>query len=120
MTLSPDHSAVVSGQLNGAIRWSDFEASVLPATARALEAAGAVSGWDNGDGQGHSCKNPDGSESPPGDGHIGVCEIEDTPLFPGADLELFDGQGAYHPDPAHHQPDSFSFGFAFTAVAAGF
>ena len=69
------------------------------------------------------CVNRDGTASVAGDGVIGVCELEDDPLFANLiipDVQIFDATGAYAPSCANSMKDSLSVGIGFTAVPATF
>lgn len=125
---------LMTGQLNGSVKTQDLQQNIIPAiaallTARlAMDPASASSrlirnAFDIGDGNGGACTNPDNSMGQPGDGKIGYCEVLASPLVSTAlapDVQIFDANGNYAPDPANKKPDSLSLGVAFTAAGASF
>jgi hypothetical protein len=127
------NGTVVAGQINGAVKNSDLQGTVIPAIAAALEAQvkanpNAQSSkqlllfFDLGDGNGGPCTNPDGSKGLPNDGMIAECEVATNSLLQtllAPDVQLFQN-GVYAPNPANTKPDSLSLGVSFTAIPAQF
>ena len=130
--------SISGGQVNGAIRHQDVQTKVVPTIAGALNLAlqtnpsstqsmQALAVFDDGGaataGCGTTCQNLDGSCAKASDGVIGDCEIASSPLMQTAlapDVQLFDANGTYHPNPANALKDSLSLGIRFTAVPATF
>ncbi len=120
---NPPSGGPVSGQINGAIRYSDLQSTFLPSLVAALQSSAPLRMMlDLGDGEGHPCTNPDGTMSAPGDGQIGLCELSSSVagnlVLP--DVALFDDAGDYHPDKANRNHDSLSVGVRFGASPATF
>ena len=67
------------------------------------------------------CTNPDGSQASARDFTISTCEVAQNSLIQNLlapDVQIYDSQGRYAPNPANTTRDSLSVGFAFTAVPA--
>jgi len=123
---------LVMGQINGAIRKTDVDGSIVPAVASLLN--DRVQAMPNGDTEkqikmlfdtGTGCtatdKNPDGTTAAAGDGKIATCEVLNNSIIKNvlrADVDLFDASGAYKPNPANTDKDSLSLGLAFKAYKA--
>jgi hypothetical protein len=113
------------GQLNGAIKEADVQSKLIPAAAAALDQAVTANPtspqsmqilavFDIGCSSNMSLKN---------DGHVAVCEVAQNSIIQNvltADVQLFDSNGNYHPNPANTNKDSLSVGFGFTAAGATF
>jgi hypothetical protein len=130
--------ANLSGQLNAAIPRSEVDGVLVPAIAASCQAivdADPTSSdarqllqlFDNGGGGasgcGSTCRNPDGSCAASRDGRIDPCEVGTNGLVSGQlapDVQMFDGTGAYGPNPANAVKDCLSIGLSFTAVPARF
>jgi hypothetical protein len=135
---------LVTGKINGAVKNADVQSIVIPGLTRGLNQIASrvpcdarctqvLMIFDEG-GQPDSahcppvsgragCLNPDGTCGYASDGKISICEVTvsglvQNPLEP--DLQMFDGNGHYAPDPAHTTKDSWSVGFGFNAVRANF
>jgi hypothetical protein len=122
----------ISGQINGALRDTEFQTRVVPKIAQgytdfiasnpnSTSAMQIASILDIGNGMGADCVNPDGTHGVAGDKKIAPCELSNSTIFKNVtspDVRMFDAQGNYHPDPANTPKDSMSVGFGFTAVAA--
>ncbi len=133
-------TATRQGQLNGAIRKADIDSTIVPAVAAALEAQVQADPTANGNQQllalfdtggtnaangacGADCQNPDKSCAAAGDGHISECEVAASSVSRSAfalDVQLFDANGHWAPNPNGTNKDSMSVGFGFTFVPASF
>jgi hypothetical protein len=111
-------NGLVSGQLNGSIRDDDIDAFLIPGFAAEFNEVVATGGptaqsilglFDDG------CNGVGAL-----DGFITPCEVEDSLL--GAllepDVDIFDAQGQYAPNPLNVDLESISFGTSFTAANA--
>jgi hypothetical protein len=104
---------VTGGQINGALKKTDVDMTVLPAVAalitkqvQAPNASSAIKMFDI---------NMDGT--------VTVDELMQNTLisnFLAPDVQLFDAAGNYAPNPAKTMKDSLSLGIGFTAVKASF
>ncbi|MCU1278622.1 MAG: hypothetical protein JWM53_2168 [bacterium] len=137
-TRGPD-GKISGGQLNGAIRKKDVDGKLVPNIAASLTAQvqanpgtsssmQILSIFDNGGKSDPSCaagtcKNLDGSCAVKGDQVISDCEVASSGLIQNVlapDVQLFDANGDYHPNPNNTNKDSLSIGLAFSAVPATF
>ena len=69
------------------------------------------------------CTNPNGTVAQAGDGVIDVCELLTSPLLKTLlqpDVQIFDAQGKYAPNPLGGNADSMSIGLGFSARAASY
>jgi len=69
------------------------------------------------------CTNPDGTVAQSSDGKIDVCELLTSPLLNGLlqpDVQIWDAQGNYAPNPLGGNADSMSIGLGFSAVVASY
>jgi hypothetical protein len=121
----------ITGELHGAVRKDEFDAVVIPGVAHLMtrkiqgDPKSATSKqfaqlFDVGDGNGGSCRNPDGTTEPPNDGRVGVCEVlgnSITKNVTAPDVDLFDDADHFHPNKDNTQKDSISLGVQFTAQA---
>jgi hypothetical protein len=124
-TLSSTTGVPTMGQLNGAIKEADVQSKLIPAAAAALDQAVTANPtspqslqilqvFDIGCSGNVSLKN---------DGHVAVCEVAQNSIIQNvlaADVQLFDSNGNYHPNPANTNKDSLSVGLGFTAAGATF
>jgi len=104
---------VTGGQINGALKKTDVDMTVLPAVASLItkqvmdpNASSAIKMFDI---------NMDGT--------VTVDELKQNTLisnFLAPDIQLFDAAGNYAPNPAKTMKDSLSLGLGFTAVKATF
>jgi hypothetical protein len=127
------------GQINGVIKKQDLDAAEVEvaATLNAQVQANPTSStamqllqiFDFGGSAdptgkcGQTCQNPDGSCAKANDGVISTCEVTTNPIIRNVlapDVDMFDAQGNYAPNPANTSKDSLSIGFGFTAVGAKF
>jgi hypothetical protein len=127
------------GQLNGAIRQYDVDHVVVPAIAEQLTldvqadptssrsqlilALFDVGGRSEPACGNMTCQNFDGTCAVSGDHKIDECEVATSSLVQNLlapDVQLFDANGNYHPNPANTKKDCLSVGFGFTAVRATF
>ena len=107
---------LLQGQVNGSITSEDIDAVFVPTLAAAFDDEVQA--------------NPQSSRSmtllqffdtAPADGRITAAEVRTQPVMESIlrpDVNLFDEQGNYDPDPASAGADALSFGFGFTAVAS--
>ena len=128
------------GQLNGAIKKSDIDTKVIPSIATLLDQSVQMNPTSSSSQQtlqifdtggaadptgkcGSACQNPDGSCATRGDGHISTCEVGTNSIIENVlapDVDLFDANGNWAPNPANTGKDSLSVGFAVTVVSARF
>jgi len=128
---SVEGSRLASGRLNGAVRSEDFQRIAIPGIASRLTdqvrvgdalAANIQSLFDNGgvdEGCNGACRNPDGTCGKAMNGIIEECEVRTHPVVKNViapDVDLFDRDGRYRPNPDNTGKDSLSMGVAFTAV----
>jgi hypothetical protein len=107
-----DVGGVLTGQLNGAIKQTDVDNTIIPAVATLLNeelhmpnASAEIAAFDTN-----------------GDGTITAAEVMNNPIISSvikADVQLFQN-GVYDPNPANTAPDSLSIGLQLTAVQATF
>lgn len=143
-----NNNGLMNGQLNGAIKSSDVQGTIVPSVAGVLTAiirnpmsdaalVTALKGlFDNGgmvNVTGNSCAAMNRCTNPPGDatgmcgvpndGTIQTCEISTNsligPLLAG-DVQLFDSSGNFRPNKDNTTRDSLSLGVNFTAIPARF
>jgi hypothetical protein len=124
-----DGSAISNGQFTGSVKQTDVQRQLVPAFAAAMNdriqnnpgtpTAQAIQQlFDKG-----GCTNPDGTVAQAGDGKIDVCELLTSPLLMTLlqpDVQIWDAQGNYAPNPLRGSPDSMSIGLAFSATAASY
>jgi hypothetical protein len=120
---------LLKGQINGSIKNSDVQNNVIPAIADVLnqeividpnsqQAMQILQIFDFG-----GCTNPDGTMAMAGDGKIDICEVATNPIVMNIlapDVQIFDQNGNYAPNPKNANKDSLSVGLGFTAVGATF
>jgi len=123
---------LVKGELQGSVKNSDVQAVLIPAVAALLnaqvqanpgssQAMQILALFDTGNGMGGNCTNMDGTLGRPGDGVISPCEVADNALVQNIlapDVQIYDANGNYAPNPNNTKPDSLSLGIGFTAVSA--
>jgi hypothetical protein len=107
-----DVGGVLTGQLNGAIKQTDVDNTIIPAVATLLNnelhmpnPSPEIAAFDTN-----------------GDGTITAAEVMNNPIISSvikADVQLFQN-GTYDPNPANTAPDSLSIGLKLTAVQATF
>jgi hypothetical protein len=140
-------TGLVMGQVNGAMKKSDVDNTIIPTVATLLDQRVTANPLDSMNKQtlmifdtggkadpacGTTCANPagatrgDGTPAPmcakQGDGHIDLCEVSTNSIITGVlnpDVQLFQN-GVYAPNPANTMKDSLSLGIAFEAVQAKF
>jgi hypothetical protein len=69
------------------------------------------------------CTKSDGTQAKPRDGVIDLCEFLSNSIVKNVllpDVQLFDAQGRFAPNPANTMRDSLSAAFGFAAVSAQF
>jgi hypothetical protein len=131
---------VMTGQINGAIKNTDVQMSIIPNVAALLtmrlmtDPTSSTSStienlFDMGDGAGNPCTNmygPDvGKMEVANDHHIGACEVADSSIIQNVlapDIQMFDAGGNYKPNSGNcamsKSCDSLSLGLQFTGVKA--
>jgi hypothetical protein len=123
---------ITGGQVQGVIRKTDVESVVVPDLALTLNDLAQVDGsstaaqilgiFDVGGCQA-SDTNFDGSTAMASDGKIATCEVAGNSIIKNVlnpDVQMFNSDGAYQPNPANTAKDSLSLGFGFTGVPAVF
>lgn len=123
---------VTGGKIQGVVRKTDVDNVVIPQIASTLNAAAEVDGssaalqilsiFDVG-GCLATDTNFDGSPAVANDGKIATCEVANNSIIKNvlsADVQMFDANGNYQPNPANTLKDSISLAFGFTAVPAQF
>ena len=135
---------ITGGQLNGAIKSTDVQMSIVPSVASVLTNklqhdmpqtstdTQIANLFDTGGTADASCpagcKNPSYGDRPgmcaaKGDAIVDTCEVSTNNLIKnllGADVQMFDAAGNYAPNKDNTTKDSLSLGLAFTAVGASF
>ena len=125
--LTASAKGLMTGQLNGSMKNSYVQSTLIPAIAQSLTAQVQAdpssaqsrqveSIFDTG-----GCTNPDGSQARASDFTISTCEVAQNSVIQNLlapDVQIYDSQGRYAPNPANTTRDSLSVGFAFTAVPA--
>jgi hypothetical protein len=137
-SLSQDGTPTV-GQVNGAIRESDIMGQVIPEVARQLNLQVTTNAtlFDGGPPNPNNSQllqifdvgctsaglNFDGTPAEMGDGKIASCEVSQNAIIQAVlapDVQLFDANGNFAPNPDNTSKDSLSVGVGFTAVGATF
>ena len=127
--LSADGSAVLKGQLTGSIKETDVRSQIIPALAATMtefiknDPTSPVTQniqklFDLG-----GCINPSGTAAQASDGVIDVCELLTSSLVMSLlqpDVQIYDAQGNYAPNPLHGNPDSMSIALGFSATVASY
>ncbi len=125
---------LMNGELQGSVKEQDVQTIVVPAIAKLLtetvmQNPGTPTSmqilqlFDVGDGNGGTCTNPDGTMGKPGDGIISPCEVAMNNIIQNVlapDVQIYDANGNYAPNPANTNRDSLSLAVGFKAVAAKF
>jgi hypothetical protein len=132
-------TGLMNGQLNGSIKNSDVQTSIIPTVAQLLsqQVAGCIGAVDMagaGDG-GKNCGtamtidgifdtggcSDNGVMAVAKDGIISVCEVAGNMLITNVlspDVQIFDSSGNYKPNKMNTTKDSISLGLGFSAVGA--
>ena len=124
-----DGHAISNGQLTGSVKQANVQDQLIPALAMIMTqliqsapaspvATSVRQLFDTG-----GCTNPNGTAAQAGDGVIDVCELATNPLLTSLlqpDVQIFDAQGNYAPNPLGGNADSISVGIGFSAVAASY
>ncbi len=118
-------AGLLSGQLQGSMKDSDVQGVVVPAIAVWLtqQIAADPNGktamqigklFDTG-----GCTNPNGTIAVASDQMIDPCEVSSSPVgsYLAPDVQIYDGNGKYAPNPLNTKEDSLSLAFGFTAVS---
>jgi hypothetical protein len=116
---------LMSGQINGAIKATDVQNTIIPNVATLLDMRVTTNPTGSTEKQilqifDIGCT---GHPEYKGDGHIETCEVSDNSIIKNVlnpDVQMFDSAGNYHPNPANTTRDSLSLGLGFTAVKASF
>ena len=137
--------ALLKGEIHGAIKHDDVQATIVPAIAKALTRRVCTDGLDQL-GNCRGCGRPehvgqilslfDGGCEPCGDPpvigcgtakamdcRIDACEVAGSSFIKQAlapDVQLYDASGNWAPNPSNAAKDAFSLGIGFTAVRAYF
>jgi hypothetical protein len=109
-------NGVVSGQIDGAIKQTDVNITLLPAFAQLMNTE------YNDPSTPAQTRQTLATFDTDDNGMITVAELMNNPIIESvfaADVQLFQN-GAYAPNPANTAKDSLSLGLAFTAVKASF
>lgn len=149
LTYTRTGTGLMNGGLQGAIKATDVQGTIVPTVAQLLTNKLKTDMpptstdtdikmlFDTGGGMPdpscpNTCKNPTTGMDPQQragmcavamDGIIDVCEVSTSATVQnllGPDVQLFDAQGNYKPNPAKTMKDSLSVGLGFTAVSATF
>jgi hypothetical protein len=142
VTFAQSATQLSAGQLNGCVKKSDIQTTLVPALAKDLDATvranptsstsqGILGLYDTGTG----CTGTDynynatdtafdtSSPAAAGDGLIALCEVANNGLTKSLlrpDVQMFASDGSYAPNPANTTPDCMSIGLGFSAVSATF
>jgi hypothetical protein len=112
ITFTADASGkITGGQLNGGVKKSDIDGSIVPTVAALLTAQ------IKADPANTTLASFDSNK----DGTVTAAEVAANPTispFLAPDVQLFDSTGAYAPNKANTTKDSLSIGIGFTAVKA--
>jgi hypothetical protein len=126
-----DDKRLLLGQLNGASIAKVFVDTALPGVAARLDEkvqstvednSNILSLFDNGgadEGCNGACRNRDGSCGVRGNKRIEQCEVRTNSIIKNVsapDVDLFDENNQYRPNPDNTGKDSLSMGIGFTAV----
>ncbi len=114
----------LDGQIQGSIKSSDIQSQVIPALAANLteqvqadpnsSSAQQIEATFDVGGCGNAQAN---------DQRIDPCELAGNAIIQqvfAPDVQIYDANGNYAPNPSGAKKDSWSFGIAFTAVKATF
>jgi hypothetical protein len=118
---------LLEGELHGSVKKSELDTVVFPAVAarftQQIQADPSSASsmqieeiFDTG-----GCTNPDGSQAFAGDHVISPCEVSMNQIIANLfapDVQIYNSNGDYAPNPANTNKDSLSLGIAFTAVRA--
>jgi hypothetical protein len=116
---------LMAGQINGAIKNTDVQNNIIPNVAMLLDQRVTANPTGSTEKQilqifDIGC---DGMPQYKGDGHIEVCEVADNSIIKNVlnpDVQMFDANGNYHPNPANTMRDSLSLGLGFAGVKASY
>ena len=115
LAFTVDANGLSTGQVNGAILQEEMDNVFVPALALAFDEI-----VHDEPGSDRAMALLDLFDDAPMDGSITVPEVAGDELMASLlapDLDLFDPNGGYAPNPNGSTPDAMSFGFGFTAVA---
>jgi hypothetical protein len=123
---------LMQGQINGAIKKTDVDSTIIPLAANLLTAnvtealkkdpnsSSATTILNFFDKNDTPCTNPDGTTGMAGDKIISICEVATNSVLKSAlapDVQMFTN-GEYKPNKDNTDKDSLSLGIGFTAVGA--
>jgi hypothetical protein len=124
---------LTGGQINGAIKESDVNGTIIPNVATLLNNRVVANPTGSTEMQilqifdigcaDASAKNIDGTPAAKGDNKIAICEVSDNSIIKNVlnpDVQMFDSAGNYHPSAANTTKDSLSLGLGFSAVQASY
>jgi hypothetical protein len=121
--------SLLHGEIHGSIKESDVQMVIIPALAQGINqkvqsnpssttAKDLLRIFDVG-----GCTNMDGTKAAAGDGKIDPCEVANNMIIRtilAPDVQIYDANGNYAPNPLNTSKDSLSAGVGFTAVRAQF
>jgi hypothetical protein len=117
IAFSPSMTGLTDGQLNGAIAETAINEILIPAVQQTLDMIAHNMPCDS------NCMQVLQMFDTNHDGTISLMEVQNNSLVTallGPDVQLFDAQGNWHPDPTNGNKDSLSLGVGFQAVKATF
>jgi hypothetical protein len=124
-----DPNGLMSGQINGSVKDADVKNIIVPQIAQSLNAAIQMDPNSNTAKQIlaifdiGNCTNPDMTKAVANDGRIDPCEVATNPIIQNVlapDVDIYDANGNYAPNPLNTGKDSLSIGVGFSAVHATF
>ena len=117
-------TGLAQGQMNGSVKNSDLQGSVIPGIATSLNAQVQKDPMSMQSKQILSIFDTGGcGAAVASDGVIDVCEVAGNSLIKALlapDVQIYDANGNYAPNPQNTQKDSLSVGISFSAVRAKF
>ncbi len=126
ITFTKNASGAIGGVINGAIKFSDVKANIIPAVADLLTAQvakdppgmpGTIANlFDTGTGCTATDKNQDGTVAASGDQKVAICEVSNNSLIKSVlipDVQLYDSAGNWAPNKENTTKDSMSLGLGF-------
>ena len=115
---SPD--GLMKGEIHGALKQDDLDKIFIPSLAQNL----SLIATQQNCAQNADCTNVRKLfDTQPTDGMISALEVKGSLLLSnllGPDVDLYDAQGKWKPNPSNTSPDSFTIGVGFTAKKAMF
>jgi len=111
--------SLINGQINGSIRETDIQNLVEPSLQQGLNAIVTADPTTPTAQTILSLFDTGGCGSAAVDSLIELCEVTTNSLIStllAPDVEIYNGSGGYHPNPANTNPNALSFGFGFTAI----